>query len=292
MLSGHHIAWYGDALHPRPGSGLFKGHTVKWFRVWTDVRDDVKMLQLSDYEFRMWIYLLSYASDVNALSGHFQITFKLLSLHFHQRFNLFSRAIETFQRLGLIAVDKDDYITITNWNKRQFKSDDNYSRVIKHRALTSKRNVSETELKRPQITDTDTDTDNTNNNTKKTKIILRENHFTEIPEMIISKWKEVAPGIDINSEIRKAELWIMSNPEKKRSRWESFLSNWMVRAQKDFIKYGGNGNGRANSNFGYEKRQPRSVQAQSEQLNEELAEITSRWAAQKAASVKTESNAE
>ena len=146
---------------------------MKWFRFWTDTVNDVKMLQLSDYEYRMWTYLLSYASEVNSLSGQLQITFKLLSLHFHQRFNLFSRAIETFQKVGLVTVSDEGFITITNWNKRQFKSDDSYSRVKKYREVTAKRNVSMTVSETAPDTDTDTDTDK-----RKKK---KENVTIEIP---------------------------------------------------------------------------------------------------------------
>jgi hypothetical protein len=128
---------------------------MKWFRFWNDTINDVKILQLTDYEYRMWTYLLSYASETDCTSGHFQVTFKLLSLHFHQRFNLFSRAIETFQNVGLITVDEDGYITITNWTKRQFKSDNAYERVKKFREVNAKRNVSVTA---PE-TDTETDTE-------------------------------------------------------------------------------------------------------------------------------------
>lgn len=81
-------------------------------------------------------------------------------------------------------------------------------------------------------------TSNINNN--KQKIIFKENHFINIPEELINKWKQVAPGIKIQEEIRKAELWVISNPDKHRSKWASFLSNWMVRAQDNYIKTGGN----------------------------------------------------
>jgi hypothetical protein len=131
---------------------------MKWCRLWTDVLDDVKMLQLTDYEFRMFIYLMCYASEVNSLSGEFQITFKSLSIRFHQRFNLFSRAIETFQRLGLVTINEGGFLTITNWSKRQFKSDDSYARVKKFREVSPKRNVSVTVNE--TVPDTDTDTDN------------------------------------------------------------------------------------------------------------------------------------
>jgi len=77
----------------------------------------------------------------------------------------------------------------------------------------------------------------------KEKISLIENRFVNIPNALMEKWREVSPGININDEIKKAELWLLSNPEKRRSRYESFLSKWMVKAQNDFIKYGGKGNG-------------------------------------------------
>jgi len=75
------------------------------------------------------------------------------------------------------------------------------------------------------------------------KIIFENNHLTNIPDALMNKWREVAPGINISDEIKKAELWLLANPQKRRSRYNSFLSTWMVRAQEKFIKYGGNGNG-------------------------------------------------
>jgi hypothetical protein len=70
-------------------------------------------------------------------------------------------------------------------------------------------------------------------------IIYENEKFKTIPEKFLEKWKQVAPGINIQTEIKKAELWLISNPDKKRSKWSSFLSNWMVRAQENYIKYGG-----------------------------------------------------
>jgi hypothetical protein len=130
---------------------------MKWFRLWTDILDDVKILGLSDYEYRMFTYLLAYASEVDSTSGELQTTFNSLSHRFRQRFNHFSRSIETFQRLGLVTVNGNGYLKITNWNKRQFKSDNSYSRVKKYREVTAKRNVSK--ALHETVPDTDTDTD-------------------------------------------------------------------------------------------------------------------------------------
>ncbi|MDD5062729.1 MAG: hypothetical protein PHN44_10670 [Candidatus Marinimicrobia bacterium] len=81
------------------------------------------------------------------------------------------------------------------------------------------------------------------NNKKKSspsqKIEFIDNHFQNIPEDLFAKWKEVAPGIDIEGEIKKAELWLISHPDRKRSRYSVYLSNWMNKAQENFIRYGG-----------------------------------------------------
>ena len=106
---------------------------MKWFRFWNDTINDVKILQLSDYEYRMWTYLLSYASASDCVSGEFQVTFKLLSLHFHQRFNLFYRSLQRLHEVGLIEISGDDSITICNWSKRQLCSDSSTERVKKYR---------------------------------------------------------------------------------------------------------------------------------------------------------------
>ena len=83
------------------------------------------------------------------------------------------------------------------------------------------------------------------------KINFENNRFTDIPDALMEKWREVAPGINIGDEIKKAELWLLANPQKRRSRYNSFLSTWMVRAQDHFIKYGGNGNGSGNTRHGF-----------------------------------------
>lgn len=90
---------------------------------------------------------------------------------------------------------------------------------------------------------------------KKSESIIRfdadQKRFVNIPDEIKKRWGEVAPGIKIDDEIGRAELWVISNPDKHRSQWTSFLSSWMVRAQKSYIKYGGgNGSNRQNDTRG------------------------------------------
>jgi len=112
-----------------------------------------------------------------------------------------------------------------------------------------------------------------------TGIILEEGRFKNIPDSLLEKWSQVAPGIVIPDEIKKAELWIMSNPDKKRSKWTSFLSNWMVRAQNNYVKYGGNGNGKG---IRTSRSDPRDPNLQSRE-DAEVAALNAQYYARKAA---------
>ena len=226
---------------------------MKWFRFWNDSVNDIKLLQLSDYEYRIWTYLLSYASSIDSVSGQLQTTFKSLSLHFHQRFNHFSRCIETFQNLGLITVDEQGFITIINWNKRQFLSDNAYERVKKYRELKKKRNVSSNVSVTAPETETETER---KKYIKKEKIEFQENHFVNIPDALMEKWKSIAPGISVRQEITKAEAWVLSNPKLKKSNWSRFLTNWIVRAQDRAHNTGGTNVNRPSGRMGGDRPQP------------------------------------
>lgn len=114
---------------------------------------------------------------------------------------------------------------------------------------------------------------------KKEKIQFIGNKFTSIPSALMEKWREVSPGIIITDEIKKAELWLLAHPEKRRSRYGSFLSNWMVRAQENYIKYGGNGNGGIRT----ARSDPRDKTLQSREDAEVAAIIARREAAKQSA---------
>lgn len=124
---------------------------MKWFRLWTDILDDHKIDQLSDYEFRIFIFLLACASEEDAVNGRLTRGLPAINRRCRRRNDHFNRAVETFQTLKLITITEDGFITINNWNKRQFPSDKVYERVKKHRKEQFIRNVSVTVNETPQI---------------------------------------------------------------------------------------------------------------------------------------------
>ncbi len=55
--------------------------------------------------------------------------------------------------------------------------------------------------------------------------------LTHISAEFASRLKEAFPHLDVEEEIRKAELWLYANPAKRKSNYERFLINWLSRAE-------------------------------------------------------------
>jgi hypothetical protein len=47
----------------------------------------------------------------------------------------------------------------------------------------------------------------------------------------VEYWKKQFPAIDVRQEIQKAETWVRANPKNRKSNWERFLVNWLIREQ-------------------------------------------------------------
>lgn len=44
-------------------------------------------------------------------------------------------------------------------------------------------------------------------------------------------FKEKFPAVNVPAEILKMEAWLMSNPSNRKSNYEKFITNWLMRAQ-------------------------------------------------------------
>lgn len=55
--------------------------------------------------------------------------------------------------------------------------------------------------------------------------------FKNISQEKIKKWKETFPALEILTELKKIEIWILANPKNKKKNWERFIVNWLTRNQ-------------------------------------------------------------
>lgn len=56
----------------------------------------------------------------------------------------------------------------------------------------------------------------------------------------MSLWKKTYPGVDIASELRKANLWLIENPRKRKKDYARFMASWLGRVTP---KTGGSAHG-------------------------------------------------
>lgn len=104
---------------------------MKWFRLYTEIRDDPKMWELTDLQFRIFINLLCLASEQDkngSVFGHPSA----ISWSIRCDRRAFDRATKTLIEHNILK-EIDGGFEIINWRKRQFISDDINSRVRKYR---------------------------------------------------------------------------------------------------------------------------------------------------------------
>jgi len=102
---------------------------VKWIKLSTSMFDDEKIKLIeqmpdSDTILIIWIKLLAQAGKTNAsgyifLSENIPYTEEMLSTIFNRPLSTIRLALKTFEELGMIGIDDNSFIRITNWEKHQ-----------------------------------------------------------------------------------------------------------------------------------------------------------------------------
>ncbi|MCY8025696.1 phage replisome organizer N-terminal domain-containing protein [Bacillus sonorensis] len=123
---------------------------VKWIKLSTQMFEDEKIKLIeqmpeADTILIIWVKLLAQAGKTNAsgyiyLSQNIPYTDEMLATIFNRPLPIVRMALQTFQRFGMIEVDENRFISITNWEKHQNIDamdkirEDTRKRVAKYRA--------------------------------------------------------------------------------------------------------------------------------------------------------------
>lgn len=81
------------------------------------------------------------------------------------------------------------------------------------------------------------------------------NVIQNINENDLKKWKEAFPAVDIDLDIKRAEVWLKANPAKRKKNIDAFLTRWFSKSQEKGGSYPSNSNGR---HFGNNKDELKS----------------------------------
>jgi len=128
---------------------------IKWIKLSTSMFDDEKIkliekLPEADTILIIWIKLLSQAGRTNAngyiyLNENVPYTDEMLATIFDRSLNTVRLALKTLREFGMIFIDDDSFIRISNWEKHQ-----NVEGMDRVRKLNAQRNKRYRERKKQQ----------------------------------------------------------------------------------------------------------------------------------------------
>lgn len=221
------------------------------------IRTSKSVNALTDFQFRVWLYLITYVDDYGCGSADAEL---LKGFVFPRRKGItesqIQKAIDDLASMSIIhlyQVDGESYLCFPNWDKHQ-------------RIQAKKRKFPEPpkDLQEAWKSESDGESQyvtvshgesppksnpNTNPNTNPnpisatplaesdsvTVIALPLNDGTEkaVTQEEIDKWRELYPAVDIMAELRKMYGWLDGNPKNKKTRSGigRFINSWLSRAQ-------------------------------------------------------------
>ncbi|MEK7014666.1 phage replisome organizer N-terminal domain-containing protein [Bacillus sp. FSL R9-9410] len=122
---------------------------VKWIKLSVTMFEDEKIRLIesmpeADTLLIIWIKMLAQAGKTNAsgyifLNENIPYTEDMLATLFNRPLNTVRMALSIFQKFGMISIDENHYINVTNWGKHQSldrlekMKDDTRKRVAAHR---------------------------------------------------------------------------------------------------------------------------------------------------------------
>lgn len=212
-----------------------------WFPFWVDKWIFGSMrIECTLEERAIWVDLLALASKddgyiraneetpypIKQLAGMLMIPEKTLS-----------NAIEKFIKLkdktegkGKLTRTKYETLYITKWEKYQFS--ESYERVKKHRKKTETNGVGNgKKLHSNGKTLLYNNIEQNNKGKNKIEYNFDDKEFHNITKEDKELWNKAYPACDIDMELLKMSDWLLSNPDKRKTQYRRFITNWLSRTQ-------------------------------------------------------------
>jgi len=182
---------------------------MKWLRLYYEILDDTKISEMSDKEFRIWILLMCYASEVDN-DGQITQDEVQISWRIREKLDDVVSALNKLNELEIL-VKNNGNLQFKSWQKRQYKSDDSKERQ-KHSRMSRRCHgvVTHSEESRG---DTDTEENRIDSNSD-----------------FVSNLKEIYTWIDIDTELIKMRGWLAAH--KGRRLTQRFAVNWLNKIDK------------------------------------------------------------
>ena len=212
------------------------------------IRTSKKVNALSDFQFRVWVYLITYVDDYGCGSADPEI---LKGFVFPRRKcvteNQIQKALADLEMLGMILlyeVDGEPFFAFPNWRDHQRIQAKKHKFPEPSDGELRKVTVSHGESPSESNTNTNTNTNpNTNPNicTEQTEVDsvpiielpLNDGSMFGVPQDKYNEWLSLYPAVDVMQELRNMRGWLDSNKKKRKTKAGimRFITGWLSREQ-------------------------------------------------------------
>ncbi len=224
------------------------------------IRTSKSVNAMSDFQFRLWAYLITYVDDYGRGSADAEL---LKGFVFPRRKGVTESAIEKaladLANMGLVnlyEVDGEPYLYFPNWGKHQRIQTKRSKFPEPPMNNSTQPNDTENNSVSPLVTvghrgsppeseskyksESKEESEEYICTERKPALVpavfalpLNDGSEYEITEKQVQEWAELYPAVDIMQDLRKMKGWLNSNPAKKKTRRGilRFITNWFSRTQ-------------------------------------------------------------
>jgi hypothetical protein len=199
---------------------------MRWFRLYTEIIDDWKVAELSDKEFRHFVYLLCMAGEEEK-EGKIPCSLEAIAWRFRDTLESVKPSIDKMIELGILSNNAKG-VEFVNWEKRQFKSDNVAERVRNWR--TKKKDECETLHETLAETLHGNVDRNVDNRTEQSRTEQKER--TDIPrKKIVNLYHGILP------ELPTVKAWTDRRQKTLKARWNEDKKRQDLEWWKKYFKY-------------------------------------------------------
>ena len=210
------------------------------------IRTSKKVNSLSDFEFRLWLYLITYVDDYGRGSADPEL---IKNLVFPRRKGIteqqIQKALDSLANTGMVILyeyDEEPFLYFPNWDQHQRiqskKSkfpDPNEGVLSRSSTVTHGDEPLRARVLNPiQIQSNPNPIDSTEPQAPSVlTLLLNDGSEYPITQADIDEWQNVYPNVDVLQQLKAMKLWCKDKPKnrKTKSGIRRFVANWLDKEQ-------------------------------------------------------------
>ena len=208
------------------------------------IRTSKSVNALNDFEFRLWLYLITYVDDFGRGSADAEL---LRGLVFPRRKGVTEKQIQTaldnLANTGMVILyeyDGEPFFYFPNWGKHQRIQNKHpkFPDPPEDECLPQKSTVShgesplESNPTRIQLESNPKDSTEPQAPSVLT-LLLNDGSEYGVTQADIDEWQDTFPNVDVLQQLKAMKLWLKDSPKKRKTRngIRRFVTNWLDREQ-------------------------------------------------------------